>query len=111
MRQNDHFEIQGERNLMNRCFDMMVIVTRSDNKQFIGKPLIMEELKMEGQRIEPTFSIPRDQATQLMDELWRLGVRPSSGEGNIGQIGAMNTHLQDMRTLAFNSLNLTPPKA
>jgi hypothetical protein len=49
----------------------------------------------------------------LMDELWKAGIRPSNGEGNIGQIGAVKDHLADMRKLAFemhdaNMIRLKP---
>lgn len=36
-----------------------------------------------------------------MDALWSAGIRPSNGEGNVGQIGAMKAHLEDMRALVF----------
>lgn len=38
---------------------------------------------------------------KLMDALWSAGIRPSNGEGNVGQIGAMKAHLEDMRALVF----------
>jgi hypothetical protein len=50
---------------------------------------------------EPSLSLRPSEAQELMDELWRVGVRPSSGEGNAGQLGATKAHLEDMRTLVF----------
>lgn len=52
---------------------------------------------------EPTLRLPADAARRLMDELWRLGVRPSSGEGSAGQLGAVQKHLEDMRRLVFDT--------
>ncbi len=54
-----------------------------------------------GAVLEPTFRLDPQGAQKLIDELWRLGIRPSSGEGNVGQIGAMKEHLNDMRKLVF----------
>jgi hypothetical protein len=42
-------------------------------------------------------------ATALIDELWRAGVRPSE-HGSAGQLAATEKHLQDMRRLVFESL-------
>ena len=55
----------------------------------------------EGQYMEPTIRLDRDEAQRLMNELWSVGVRPSSGEGNFGQLGATERHLEDMRRLVF----------
>ena len=50
---------------------------------------------------EPSLRMPAQAAQRLMDELWRVGVRPSNGESNAGQLGALERHLEDMRKLVF----------
>lgn len=40
-------------------------------------------------------------AQQIMDELWRVGVRPNNGEGAPAQVEAIRAHLEDMREFAF----------
>lgn len=55
----------------------------------------------------PTLQLSSDEAVKLMDELWRNGIRPSNGEGSVGQIGAVTAHLDDMRRLVFKG-NFTP---
>lgn len=50
---------------------------------------------------DPTMRLSHDEARDLMDALWGAGVRPSNGEGNTGQLGATQKHLEDMRTLVF----------
>jgi hypothetical protein len=49
----------------------------------------------------PTFAITESDAQQFMDELWRLGIRPTDGTGSVGQLAAVHAHLEDMRTLVF----------
>jgi len=42
-----------------------------------------------------------DQAQELMDELWRCGVRPSDGRRTDEAMGAIGAHLTDMRDMAM----------
>jgi hypothetical protein len=44
-----------------------------------------------------------------MDELWMLGFRPERGELSVGQVAATEKHLQDMRTIAFSTLEIQKP--
>jgi len=56
-----------------------------------------------GQLVEgPTLRITEAEAQQLMDGLWRIGIRPRDGAGSLAQVDAMNAHLQDMRKLVFD---------
>ena len=50
------------------------------------------------------MSIPLDAAQELMDDLWRCGLRPSEGKGSAGQLAAVSYHLEDMRKLVFENL-------
>lgn len=45
--------------------------------------------------------LDRDQAQQLLDELWRLGFRPQDGAGSLAHVEAQKAHLQDLRRLVF----------
>ncbi|MOA04255.1 hypothetical protein D3C78_1237990 [compost metagenome] len=62
----------------------------------------------EGERVEPCLSLRHESAQELMDELWRIGVRPSQEEGSTGQAAAMQRHLDDMRTITFHTLKVKP---
>lgn len=44
-----------------------------------------------------------DLAQQLMNDLWRCGMRPTEGKGSAGQLTAVQYHLEDMRRLVFES--------
>ena len=54
----------------------------------------------------PLMSISTADAQQLMDELWRVGLRPSEGSGSAGSLKATENHLKDMRKIALNLLML-----
>ena len=64
---------------------------------------LTREVHETGQPSEPTMELTHEEARALMDELWAAGVRPSNGEGNAGQLGATEKHLEDMRRLVFES--------
>lgn len=51
--------------------------------------------------MEPSLRMNKREAQELLDALWGAGVRPSNGEGNAGQLGATEKHLEDMRKLVF----------
>lgn len=50
----------------------------------------------------PLLSLRDVEAQQLMDELWRCGIRPGNGVGNEGQLAATQAHLKDMREIAMS---------
>ena len=56
--------------------------------------------------IPPTVSLTPESAQQLMDELWKCGLRPVEGKGSAGSLAATESHLQDFRKIAFKFLEL-----
>ena len=42
-----------------------------------------------------------DNAQQMMDALWNVGIRPTEGVGSAGSLAATIRHLEDMRALVF----------
>lgn len=74
-----------------------------------GKPIKPLEFSVDndiqdGYMVEPTFRLRRDDAQELMQELWRLGYRPNNGESTVAHIDALKYHLEDMRKLAFRKV-------
>lgn len=61
-------------------------------------------------RVLPLMSVPYSTAQQLVDELWRCGLRPSEGSGSAGSLAATERHLADMRAMAFASLKVPKPE-
>jgi len=56
--------------------------------------------------LAPAFQLSRDHTQHLMDELWRVGVRPSRASTGSDVIDAQKAHLVDIREMA-QGLSLT----
>lgn len=72
---------------------------------YIAEPVVFTKM-VEGYAYEPTLSISMNSAQRLMDELWIAGLRPSEGTGSAGSLKATQDHLNDMRDIVFNELNI-----
>lgn len=57
-----------------------------------------------GAWVPPAAYLDRSSCQQLMDELWRVGVRPSEGSGSAGSLAATERHLGDMQKIAMGLL-------
>lgn len=71
-------------------------------------PIQMREVpkdQLHQMRVAP-LSIEENAAQQLMDDLWEVGLRPTEGSGSAGSLASTQKHLQDMRTIAFNKLEI-----
>lgn len=75
----------------------------------VAKPIEFIPVEAHAEVGEPTARLTRDHLQNLMDQLWYLGFRPERGEMSVGQVAAVNAHLQDMRTLAFAQLRVPKP--
>lgn len=51
---------------------------------------------------QPTVIITPESAQELMNQLWELNIRPAQAKGSVGQLDAVNKHLEDMRRLVFD---------
>jgi hypothetical protein len=47
------------------------------------------------------LSLTKQEAQDLADQLYAIGVRPSLAAGSAGQLDAVKYHLEDMRTLVL----------
>lgn len=63
----------------------------------------------EGMQRPPTFTLDYEACQVLMDSLYGSGFRPSQGASSAGQREALESHLKDMRTLAFTTLEIEKP--
>ena len=73
--------------------------------QSVCTNLMFEEIP-EGQLIQSSISLKREDAQELMDTLWQCGLRPSEGTGSAGSLKATENHLADMRKITFKYLEL-----
>jgi len=78
-------------------------------KTAVAQPLTMTVLAEDdlGREVAPLLRLRPDEAQQFMDELWRVGIRPTEGSGSVGQLAAVQAHLEDMRTLVFKNVRMS----
>lgn len=57
--------------------------------------------KVPGCTSTPHMQLSSEEAQNLLQSLWGAGIRPKQ-EGTLGQLAAVNYHLEDMRRLVFN---------
>lgn len=101
----NRFEILAHRQPFSCRVDFLLREMPRDGQVGIVQPLTVSMKpvnEVDGHAMSPTFSLPDQEAQVLLNELWREGFRPSSGEGSLGEIGALRAHLEDMRTLVFS---------
>jgi len=76
------------------------------HKTHVAQAMVMEEIEDGALHTVPFIRIDIEQGQQLIDELWRCGLRPSEGSGSTGMLKSTQDHLADMRTIVFKQLNL-----
>lgn len=54
---------------------------------------------------EPPLSMTQENTQCLFQDLWDLGFRPKSEDGNVGAFAAQGAHLKDMQKIAFAGLS------
>ncbi|KAA0888709.1 hypothetical protein [Oryzomonas rubra] len=64
----------------------------------------------EGEPCEPTLSLDPGAAQELMDELYRVGIRPTEAVDSTGELNATKYHLEDMRKLALQGKEREPQR-
>jgi hypothetical protein len=94
---------------MGRLLEVAFSSRGMDGKSQIMKPVQFETVE-EGVWFEPAMVLDIEEGQQLMDELWRAGLRPTEGTGSAGSLAATERHLSDMRTIVASKLNVELPK-
>jgi len=77
--------------------------------RLVAKSLEFVELPA-GAPADSTFNLDGQEAQELIDALWNCGLRPTQGKSSIGRLEAVERHLADMRTIAFDKLEIKPTK-
>lgn len=68
----------------------------------------IEEHECVRQDVAP-LHIDRAGAQVLMDDLWNCGIRPTDGAGTAGSMRATEKHLEDMRAIVFQKMEIQKP--
>ena len=74
---------------------------RQEGEKFCAVAPVGFIAQREDHEVAPFMSLTLTSAQELMDELWRCGLRPSEGSGSAGSLAATERHLSDMRRLVF----------
>jgi hypothetical protein len=56
-----------------------------------------------GEYSAPVLTFQHGEMQELMDSLWRAGLRPTDARAGDAQVAAMKAHLDDMRRLVFEA--------
>lgn len=86
----------------------LLYVRQESGVRMCAKPVEWEPLPEGGDPNAPTLQIPDYVAQELMDELWRCGLRPTEGTGSAGALAATQRHLDDMRKIAMKKIGIKP---
>lgn len=89
-----------------RGFDLRLIEDRFEGqsaKVFCAATVM--EVPM-GAEVRPLLRLTDEEAQRLIDQLWEAGVRPSNTVGSVGQLAAVQAHLDDMKRIAFKKLGI-----
>jgi len=87
--------------------EFLLVKHETGKPRLVAKSLEFAEVP-NGAPIDPTFSLQRDEAQELIDMLWSCGLRPTQSKSSAGQLDAVERHLADMRAIAFNKLEIKP---
>lgn len=85
-------EVLADRQLWSGRIALLVLQRGADGAAAIGRNVTMERVEPNA-HTEPTLSLDGQAAQQLMDELWRCGLRPTEGTGSAGALAAVERHL------------------
>lgn len=80
--------------------DILVLDIDGQHTRYVSN-IELTSLENNNTVLDPTFTLTREHAQELMDGLWQCGLRPSEGSGSAGALAATQKHLEDMRKLVF----------
>jgi len=102
----EDFWVRAEFSLMTCGYNIFI-----GNRSHVTKPLIFEHVESSrGEIREPSLKLTEDQAQGLMNDLWRSGLRPKGNKNVEEELNAINSHLEDMRQIAFSRLKIDKPE-
>lgn len=59
---------------------------------------------------EPVFNLSEETCQEIVDELWNLGFRARQGHGSVGQLGAVEKHLESVEKVKDRLLSMIEGK-
>lgn len=94
-------EVYANRDIQRRAIDFTIVQSLPRNGgghiQSFVEPLVLRTRDPEDLTpVPPTFSLGYDEATDWMNELWKLGIRPPERNTTSGEIAALKTHISSL---------------
>ena len=95
-------EFYAQRTEFNQSVDIYMRTTLETGIYAIARPVTLERYPHENEipLSSPMLELQPDSAQQLIDELWRCGLRPTEGTGSAGSLAATERHLKDMQRIS-----------
>jgi hypothetical protein len=88
-----------------RSYELYLYTEERDGSIHAATPAVMERIDEGKEILGPLLRMDPVSAQILIDELWKAGVRPHE-IGGAGELAATQRHLDDMRKIAFNFLDM-----
>lgn len=76
----------------------------------VVKSITMETIDAGSSFEDAAIRLQYEDAQILMDELYAIGIRPTDGRSTVGQVQAMQNHLDDLRRLVFKEKKQDEPE-
>lgn len=97
--------IAVERQWQRNGFGLNLGIEGSDGTLRVAQAVTFQECQRDAASFDaPAIFLSSEDAQRLADELWNVGIRPSSGVGSVGQLGATQKHLEEMSAIAIGLL-------
>jgi hypothetical protein len=103
---NSRTEIRAIAEDWNGKISLMMRIKQDNGNVLIAEPITFKEHKQHA-CINEFVSISIPQAQELIDDLWRAGLRPTEGSGSAGSLKATENHLNDMRRIVAKTLDVS----
>lgn len=97
---NKQMALFVHRNIPRRAVEFFA---SNESGEYLLPVVVAVSPRDEAVETDPFLSLSADETQGLIDELWKAGFRPTE-VGTAGQLSAVEDHLQDMRSLVFDTL-------
>lgn len=88
-------------------YGVLIELTPGSGARFVAAPQEWNAVMVdEGSMTSPTFSLQPDAAKSLLDALLAAGVKPSTEPETKQELGAVQKHLADMRSIVSQTLKV-----
>jgi len=92
-------------------YDGYKVYLRDKNSgKYIKLVLEIDQEYEDGMYREPSIILTQSETQNIMNELWKCGIRPHDGNGSSANVDAIKYHLEDMRKLVFGESHGNPKK-